>query len=404
MRKLPAAPALLAAAALWVAPSAFAQEADKPAEQAEQTETDASDATEAEAAPAAAAQDGKKTAGEDGEESADAAALGNPAMAAAANSGRPFPLYLQTSVTNTLGSGTFVGGYANNAMFATNLNVSPYIMWKGWLAFASQSFDMEWTPSDFTTYPQQLIWSDTQLAARYMNLRIPEAGLSFQVGGGATLPVSLGSQWMGRLTTLSTNGRVLWSLPAGFTAQAGTNASYNVLVPGLANRAIDINRLLGGNPPVNCLLRSAEEANNYGCGGGFFGTPRAGGYGANASLMWMGFEGQLMLSGRASFMHNVSAFIGPEDEFTPFQPGTQRGLQWNIPSTAGSLSAAYTPTSWFTLSVGTSTWQPLFTRAGVVRPFPFWDVAVNTNPKTTQPMSTPANNFSSVWLSTTFTL
>jgi hypothetical protein len=387
MRKLPAVPALLAAA-LLVALPALADEA-APSGDGEAAE------------PTGDAPAEKKKAEKAGEEKSDddsggmnnAAAMGNPALAAAGGD-RPVPIWVSASMTNTVGSGTFVFGYADDPLISSNLSLSPLLMLGDWQIGANQSLDFEWTQSNSTTTANQLMWSDTSLSARYLGLRIPAANLGFVFSGGALLPISLASQFAGRITTLSGGARIMWNLPsAGIFTGLGVNGAYNIAVPALANRAVDVSRLWGGYQPIGCITRSADELGNYACGS----IPRAGRYGANASFTWMTLGGQLFLSASASFTHSIGGYLGPDDEFT--SPYAQTGVQMGMPLTSGSLSATYMPTPWFSMTGGTWTMQPILSsdQKGV-RPFPFWDLA------TSGPITTPANNFSTVFLTTTFTL
>ena len=108
-----------------------------------------------------------------------------------------------------------------------------------------------------------------------------------------------------------------------------------------------------------------------------------------AGAGWSTLGGQLSFNATAALMQQFSAYWGPDDEKTSVN--AQTGLQQRDVFTTGVLQASYAPTSWFFLTVGTQTFQPLYTstRNGV-RVFPFWD------------FTSAANNFSSVFVDTTF--
>lgn len=388
MRKLPTSVALLAAA-LLTAPALNAQEAaqDAPAE---------ADAP-ADAARAPAEKKAKKAEKKKANAAPSAAAIGNPALAASAGD-RAIPLWLTTSLTSSVGTGTFVlSGYGNRYL-GSNLALSPMLRLGDFNITANQSFDLEWTQSDSTTTANQVMWSDTLLRVGYMGLSIPAANLAFSFAGGATLPISLASQWSGRLTGLSAGSRMFWSLPsAGLSGSVGANVNYNVILPALANRRLNASDVFAGQAPVDCFLRSDDELGNYACSGGFRQT--AFGYGANGGVNWSTLNNQLTLSASMGFMHSIPALLGVDDEKTSefAQTGVQLG---RIPLTSGSVSATYMPTSWFAMTLGTWTMQPL-TTSGLMglRPFPFWDFATSGGP-----ITTPNNNYSTLFLTTSFTI
>ena len=123
----------------------------------------------------------------------------NPANPnAPTDSDAPFPLHIAASMTQTIGTGTFVLTHANNPLVATNLVLNPYALLGDWTLAASQSYDLEWTSSDFTTYPQQFIWGDVNLRAQYRGLSFPEYKLMTNFTMGLDIPVSIASNWQGQ--------------------------------------------------------------------------------------------------------------------------------------------------------------------------------------------------------------
>lgn len=382
--------ALLAPA--LVAVPAFAQEGDAPAADA------AAPAAEA-AAPAEAGGDSdtsdptKGTKGsKGGKGSGDGAGAAVASGMVGMSAGEGFPLHFMASLSHAIGQGTFIAGYADNPYVASSLSLNPYAFFGGFRFGISQSFDFEYTQSDSTTYPNQLMWSDMGLQVAYPGFRLPDLGLGFVLNAGASLPISMASRQQGRLTGLSAGAQVNWGYtPWGISVFAGASGNYNVLVPSLASRgALDDVRPLedrhqGTIIPSSCVRRSAEELGNYACSV----IPSLGGYNVRGGASWSTLGGQLSFNATVALMQQFSAFIGPDDELTP--PNAQTGLQQRDVFTTGVLQATYVPVSWFLLTVGTQTFQPLYTsRRDGIRVFPFWD------------FTSMANNYSSIFLDTTF--
>lgn len=376
---------LLAAlfAPLLVAVPAFAQEeGDGPAAAATPSAESASPAD------VAHDTDGSEPAEGAGDGAASAVASGMVGMQA----GDGFPLHFMASLSHALGQGTFIQGHADNPYVASSLTLSPYAFFGGFRFGVTQSFDFEYTQSDTTTYPNQLMWSDMGLSVAYPGLALPDLGLGFIFSGGASLPISLASRHQGRLTGLSAGAQVNWRYsPWSLSLFAGASGNYNVIVPSFAARgALDDVRPLddrhqGTLIPSSCVRRTAEELGNYACSV----IPSLGGYSVRAGAGWTTLDGQLSFNATVALMQQFSSFMGPDDEYTP--ANAQTGLQQRDVYTTGVLQASYIPVSWFFLTVGTQTFQPLYTsqRDGI-RVFPFWD------------FTSMASNYSSIFLDTTF--
>lgn len=375
--------ALLAPA--LVAVPAFAQEGDAPAPAA------AAAAPAAEATPAAESGGDSDTSNPT-KTSSDSGASAMASGMVGMQGGDGFPLHFMASLSHAIGQGTFIAGAADNPYVASSLSLNPFAFFGGFRFGVSQSFDFEYTQSDSTTYPNQLMWSDMGLSVAYPGFALPDLGLGFILSGGASLPISLASRQQGRLTGLSAGAQVNWSYaPWALWVFGGASANYNVIIPALASRSAldDVrpvqDRHLGTLIPSSCVRRSAEELGNYACGI----IPSAGGYNVRAGAGWSTLEGQLSFNATVALMQQFSAFMGPDDQYTP--PNAQTGLQQRDVFTTGVLQASYVPVSWFFLTVGTQTFQPLYTsRRDGIRVFPFWD------------FTSMANNYSSVFVDTTF--
>lgn len=380
------APALLAVPLLAV--DARAQEGGDPAPAPAAVDS----APAAEPAPPVESGGDSDTSDPTASTGATAPAAAGVASAAAAD-GSAFPLHIAASLSHFLGQGTFIAGAADNPYVASSLALSPYAEYWGLRFGIAQSFDFEYTQSDSTTYANQLMWSDTGLSVAYPGLGFEDLGINFLLTGGASLPISLASRQQGRLTGLSAGGQVSWTYaPWSLNVFGGASVNYNVLVPALAARgALDDvrpyqDRHGGTLIPSSCVRRSAEELGNYACSV----IPSIGGYNVRAGGGWSTLDGQLSFAATVALLQQFSAFLGPDDQYTP--PNAQTGLQQRDVFTTGVLSATYIPVQWFALTVGTQTFQPLYTsRRDGVRVFPFWD------------FTSAANNFSTVFLDTTFT-
>ena len=332
------------------------------------------------------------TSGEADEEEQEAAAAVNPLLGPGGGTGEPaFPLHAFISVTNTVGQGTFiVDGFAN-PMFASSLSLTPYIAWEGWWFMANQSFNFEWTQSDTTTLPNQLMVNDTIFQARYWGIAINELSLRLPVTFRVSLPTSLASRWSGRAAGLGLTSAFQWNTPFNVMFTGNVTAGYNVIVPSWAQRGATDDgkayqdRFLGTLTPKSCLIRSPVEAANFACGN----IPRVASVSGSLGFNWFAAPG-VMVSGRMGMNTGLSYFWSPDDEFTSdnARPGLGHGE-----STNGSLSVSYSPLPWLWLTVGADTAQGLYQANGRdIRWFPFWD------------FWSPANNLSTVSFDTTFIL
>lgn len=326
---------------------------------------------------------------EDKEESAAAV---NPLLGPGGGSGEPaFPLHAFISLTQSLGQGTFVLGYANNSMFASSLSITPYLAWEGWWFMANQSLNFEWTQSDFTTLPNQLIVNDTILQARYWGLAISELSLRLPVTFRVDLPTSMASRWAGLLAGVGATGAFQWNTPFNVMFTGNVNARYNIIVPSWAQRgATELgkayeDRFLGTLQPRGCLVRSPVEAANFACGL----VPRVAAVSGSLGFNWFAAAG-VMVTGSVGMNTGLSYFWSPDDAFTSDNARPGLGHQ---EGTSGSLGVSYSPLPWLWLTVSADTAQSLYQANGRdIRWFPFWD------------FWSPANNLSSVSFDTTFIL
>ncbi|MFZ9886329.1 MAG: hypothetical protein ACO3JL_02400 [Myxococcota bacterium] len=359
--------------------------------QGEETEAPESQSAPASTVDAAPESDATTTEGESEGTSDAAAAVAGGMVGMQGGGGDAFPLHIQGSFSHFVGQGTFVQGYADNPQVASSLWLNPLAFWGGLRWGLTQNFDFEWTDSDSTTTNHQVVLSDLGMQVVYPGLRFADLGTTVILSGNATLPFSMASRQQGRLSAFSGGARAIWSGPWGLNVNGGGSLNYNLHIPSFASRgAVNegrpySDRSLGEVIPSSCIRRNADELGNYACSF----IPSVGGYNLRGGIGWAGFDGQLSLSASLSLQQQFSAYLGPDDEFTP--DNTQTGLQARDITTSGVLTATYIPTSWLFLSIGTQNFQPLLnTKRDGLRPFPFWD------------FSGPANNLSSIFIDASF--
>ena len=308
----------------------------------------------------------------------------------------PMPVHAWIGLTQSVGSGTFVGS-PNNPTTSTNLSVTPMIMYKGWQILVSQSIGFELTQSDYTTYANQMELSDTSIGVRQLSLlRLPDQKLSFWPTLGYVVPISTASRQSGSLGTLTGGARVNWAGLGdyGFTFFGGVNGGYNILVPSLANSFANSDvkplndRHQGSIAVVSCNVRNGQELANYACSDG--GLPAVARWGASVGMWWFYLlDGNLGLSANLGYTQSYSIRTGPDDELKATDAVS--GL---VPrqGTSGDITATYIPVPWLNLSAGAGSSQPFLTADGKGMRFPLWDFV------------SPYNNFSSFHLDVTFVL
>jgi hypothetical protein len=305
----------------------------------------------------------------------------------------PLPMHVNLSLTQSVGSGTFVQSPFNPTV-STSLTINPLIAWQGFTFLINQGLGLEWTQSDTNSSVNQIEMNDTVFIARYMRLRHEELNLMFLPGLAYRVPLSMGSRQAGSLGTASASGRGIWNLPdAGLSFYGQAVGSFAALVPSLANRFLQNevrplqDRRFGALTPVTCNPRNANELLSYGCNDGLL--PSQWNWGAGVGGAWNGLDGQLSVNLDLGYGQGFSVFTGPDDQFT-----ANRAVSGLVPrqTTSGNLSISYVPTSWLFLTVGASSFQPALSADGTSFRFPLWD------------FTSPYNNFSQVYFDTTVSL
>jgi hypothetical protein len=305
----------------------------------------------------------------------------------------PLPLHMNVSLTEAVGSGTFVGSPWNPTVSST-LTMTPIIAWKGFTFLLNQSFGIEHTQGDFTTTANQVEMSDLTMIARYMRFRALDGALLVLPTLGYQIPLSMPSRQSGSLGTATFGLRNIYNISqAGLSLYAAGNAGYALLVPQLANRFVDNqvrplqDRSLGALTPVTCNPRNQLELVNYGCHVGAL--PAQWRWGAGIGGAWFGFDGAISVNVDLNYGQSFSVRTGPDDALKAAD--AVAGL---VPrqATSGNASLSYIPLPWLFFTVGASSFQGALTADGKGLRFPFWDFV------------SPYSNNSQLYFDTTISL
>ena len=311
--------------------------------------------------------------------------------AAEAAGGAPFPLHAWISLTQNVGSGTFVASPFNPNV-SSQLTLTPFLTWEGYTVLVNQSFGLEWTASELTTYANQIEMSDTSIAVRYTRLNFPELNLMLMPQVTFQVPISLLSRQAGSLGTPSAGARLIWNLPdVGASFYATGSTGFSILVPALSQRFAGeagkpvIDDLGNSVTTQSCIVRSSTELLSYACGI----LPMGFRWSAGAGGSWSGFDNQLSVNLDVGYLQGFSIFNAPDDELKADAAVAGYGMRQ---FTSGNLSATYIPAGWVYLTAGLSTFQPTFQEDGTTPRFPLWDFV------------SPYNNLSSIYFDVTFAL
>lgn len=318
----------------------------------------------------------------------------------------PFPLHGTASLTQQLGSATFVMT-PYNPTFGSSLTLSgSATLAKDWNLALNQSIGIEWTRSDSTTYANQLELSDLNARISYSGLRWEDLGLGLALNGGYNLPLSLASRNQGSLGTLTTGARLNWSdKPSGFNVYGSAGLGFNAVIHELAGgsvsgtKAVGYNdRALGPTEPVVCNRRPGEAASA--CLGGIWPSGFSWRAGIGAGYTPPVLESKLSFNLDLGYGQGFSYFQAPTTGTTVGSDGTVYDNADLVgehavgiaprQSTSGNLSASYTVTEWFVATAGVQSGQPFLNARGDGIRFPLWD------------FTSTANNFSSVYVDTNF--
>jgi len=286
---------------------------------------------------------------------------------------------LSADLSTFVGQGVFASGYGKNGTVVSQLAVAPSLSLGSVVLFASQAMQWEYTKPDNINGRRVAVF-DTTLGAQYP-LRFDSLNLRVALSGGLRLPVSFQSRAQGSIGGLFGGATAIWNAPVpGLRLSMGIRGQLNTSVASLrATGSVDEGPSLA-QEAVNCLTRGGEAASDA-CGV----VPNVANLSGQLQVAytkgkWTGSIGMSVLS-------FVSAYAGPDDEFTPAAART--GVNARTFS-SGSVQVNYSAADFMLVSAGISSFQPIQTANGQGMRFPFWNV------------NGVANGFSSVQAGTTF--
>ncbi len=318
----------------------------------------------------------------------------------------PLPLHASAGVTTSLGSATYVLSPVNPTLQSLLTLGGTAKINEQWSVSANERIGFEWTNTDSDTYNHQLELADPRFAVSYNAFNFKDLGLGVALSGTYALPISMASRADGSLGGLGVGARGTWTAPMlkGLGAYAALSGGYTPSSGALAARYAQAQTGVGftaSNGVATSTLSCADGARagdieNFGCGHLPPG-PRWGlGLGASYQI-----SDQLSASVDLGYAQAFSSYLPPTDGTTTGYNGTQydnadltgaHALNGFVPrqSTTGSLGLSWSPTAWFTLTGGTFSAQPFLSSDNKGVRFPLWDFV------------SPANNFSSFFVDTTF--
>lgn len=317
----------------------------------------------------------------------------------------PFPLHGSASITQQLGSASFVIS-PPNPTFGSALTLAPYAtLTKDWTLSLQQVIGIEWTRSEGTTYANQLELSDLGARISYSGLKWEDLGLNLGLNAGYNLPISLASRNQGSLGAMSIGSRLGWAdKPSGFSAYGSGGFGYNPIIHELAGRVNNSegvpynDRALGPTTPVTCNLRPGEA--NSACLSGVWPSGFSWRIGLGGGYTPTILDGKLSVSADLGYSQSISSYVAPTDGTTVGSDGTVYDNADLVgehavgvaprQGTSGNIGVSYAATDWFVATLGAQSGQPFLNARGDGIRFPFWD------------FTSTANNFSSIYLDTNF--
>lgn len=289
---------------------------------------------------------------------------------------------LNAGLTQLVGQGTFMSGYADNPSVLTQLSVQPSLTYGKWIFFASQAMTLEYTDPDNPT-GRRVTWFDTSLGAVYP-VAVDAIDTRFQFTGGLRLPVSHQSRAQGSIGGLYLGTTAMYQTPVkGLQVLVGLRGQLNSSIEGLRDgdeQSTLEDRTLGTLQAATCFTRAGEGTADA-CG------PVPNVANLSGSLRVSYSRGKFFGVVGLSVLSLVRAYSGPDDRFRA--EAARAGLNATT-FTVGSISANYQLLRWLVLGAGTQSLQPIQTADGQGMRFPFWN------------FTGAANNYSSLFVSSTF--
>lgn len=321
---------------------------------------------------------------------------------------KAFPLHASASLTQQLGSATFVSTGAPetyNPTFSSALTLAPSAtLARDWTLSLQQVIGIEWTRSDSTTYTNQLELSDLGVRISYSGLSWEDLNLSLGLNAGYQLPISMQSRHIGSTGALSAGTRLGWALQdLGLTTSISFGVGVNPTLEALAARFANVpvlpynDRTLGPTTPVSCNKRPGEG--NGACLDGAWPSGVSWRTGVGVGYTPPILDNKLSLSADVGYAQGFSSYIAPTEGTTQAGLDTFDNADLKADnardftprqSTQGNLSASYQAADFFVATIGAQSGQPFLNQRGDGIRFPFWD------------FTSTANNFSSIYVDTSF--
>lgn len=319
----------------------------------------------------------------------------------------PFPLSASATLSNSVGQGTFllnpgstegaaltndgILDYSANPYLGSSVNLSlGLVLPLGLRLGLNQPFAMEWTKSESTTHPNQLMYGDPNLSLSFGQELL---GLKMGYNAGLSLPVSMASRYNGLMTALALGASATKAIESlGLSWRNNVRLSGSVNNPAWVGLTAESGQTyedprLGTIAAHGCILRDESERANFACGGRPGSTRLSYGTGLSYKAP-LGLTLGLTLGIGASYKN----YIAPIDGYTPYwrdgDGNTQTsagGADYSF-NTNGGLSVSYSYMKWLNLTAGAASGQPLWTADTQGYRFPLWDFV------------SPAKNMSSFYV------
>ncbi len=372
--------------ALWLVPSvAIAQDADQAEPSASSPEASSTTGSAATSAPAGATSARAGTQSKEPQRGFDGRIL-------TASELEPRLFRLRAGVTQLIGQGTFNSGFGRNTSVVSAFNVQPQLDFGSWTLFASASATLEYSEPD-NRDGRRFTMFDPAIGGR-VPVSLPSINSMVFLSGGYRVPASPLSRGQGSIGGLFVSGLGSWQTPLkGLSVRMGLGVQANATLKSLRSvdeplEELEENPGQDSQEPEDqnslavrtCPVRSGESTADA-CSVAPGVVNLSGRIGVGYGVGNFSFDVDLAV---LSF---ISGYRGPDDEFTSdnARSGTNATTFTN-----SSIAASYVPTQWLTLSAGISSLQPIQQADGSGMRFPFWN------------FSGAANNFSSVFVSTSF--
>jgi hypothetical protein len=300
------------------------------------------------------------------------------------------PISLSFTWSNFIGQGTVVPGPTHNPYWLSDLAITAAfaLPWDFTLSLREEAW-VEPTASDTTTTPWQPGMFDPMAILSWRGLRYRAWGLSSSIDLYATAPISLLSRRMGALGTVGIGLGGSWTVPWTQTTFSG---GASALGTGFSAALADVYAAEVADPLLlddgaevqtkGCLRRTPQPSGAYVCGT----LPTAGTTTASLAVSQSLFSGLVSFGGSGRWLTFYTGYLGPSDQFTSANARPGIGA---LHYSEGLLWASLAPLSWWSLEVGTWSFQPAFTTDGRLPRFPWWDII------------SMRSNYSTVYVATT---